>query len=93
MVRKVSVLTADGRTVELRIRSRRRVAVRADKLPTPPPPRMRMMCNGASVELRLAWDKPLHGFYVYYIPAEDYYVLSDALARRAVPCVLYTEHV
>jgi len=90
MVKKVSVLTADGRTVELRIRSRRRVAVRANHLPNPPP-RMRLMCNGAKIELRLTWEAPTHGFYVYYVAAEDYGVLADALekARRAAPCVLY----
>ena len=90
MVRRVSVLAADGRAVELRIRSRRKVAVRADQLPDPPP-RMHLMCNGAKIELRLAWDRPVHGFYVYYVLAEDYCVLSNALekARRAAPCVLY----
>jgi hypothetical protein len=67
MVEKVSVLTADGREAELRIRSRRRVAARAGQLPTPPPPKMFLMCNGAKVELRLTWDKPIHGFYVYYV--------------------------
>jgi hypothetical protein len=94
MVRRVGVLTADGRTVELRIRSRRRVAVRADQLPNPPP-RMCLMCNGDSVELRLTWNKPVHGFYIYYVPAEDYGVLANILEsrRRAWPCVLYTEHV
>jgi len=90
MVRKVSVLTADGRTVELRIRSRRRVAVRANQLPNPPA-RMRLMCNGAKVELRLTWGAPTHGFYVYYVAAEDYGVLEDALekGRGAAPCVLH----
>jgi hypothetical protein len=94
MVRRVSVLTADGYEVELRIRSRRRVAVRARQLPNPPP-RMRLMCNGTSVELRLAWDKPVHGFYVYYVPAEDYSVLADILegGRKTWPCVLYAELV
>ncbi len=95
MVRRISVLTADGYTVELRIRSRRRVAVRADQLLNPPPPRMCLMCNGARVGLRLSWDKPIHGFYVYYVPAEDYRALAEALkrGRSVVPCVLYTEHV
>jgi hypothetical protein len=95
MVKKVSVLTADGREVELRIRSRRKVALRVDQLPNPPPPRMRLMCNGAKVELRLTWDKPTHGFYVYYVPAEDYFVLDDALKKghRAIRCVLFAEHV
>jgi hypothetical protein len=93
MVKKVSVLTADGRTIELRVRSRRRVAVRADQLP--PAPKMYLMCDGARVELRLTWDKPIHGFYVYYVPAEDYCVLTSVLekAHKAAPCVLYTEHV
>jgi len=89
MVEKVSVLTADGREAELRIRSRRRVAVRADQLPSPPPPRMRLMCNGEAVELRLTWDKPVHGFYVYYVPAEDYGALASALENRRVRCVLF----
>jgi len=96
MVKKVSVLTADGYAVELRIRSRRRVAVRADQLPSPPPPRMSLMCNGAKVELRLTWDRPVHGFYVYYVPAEDYCVLEAlALERdcRAARCVLLLVHV
>jgi hypothetical protein len=93
MVEKVSVLTADGREAELRIRSRRRVAARADQLPSPPPPKMFLMCNGARVELRLSWDRPMHGFYVYYVPAEDYGILADALksGRRAMRCVLLTE--
>ncbi len=95
MVRRVSVLTADGRMVELRIRSRRRVAVRADRLLNPPPPRMCLMCNGARIELRLTWSQPTHGFYVYYVTAEDYSVLADVLvkARKTAPCVLYVEHV
>ena len=52
---------------------------------------MHLMCNGAKVELRLTWEAPTHGFYVYYVAAEDYGVLADALekARRAAPCVLY----
>jgi len=35
MVEKINILTADGCTIELRIRSRRRVAVQADQLPNP----------------------------------------------------------
>jgi hypothetical protein len=95
MVRKVSVLTADGRTIELRIRSRRRVAVRADQLLSPMPKKMYLMCNGAKIELRLAWDKPTHGFYVYYVLAEDYCILTSALekAHKVAPCILYTGHV
>jgi hypothetical protein len=95
MVEKINVLTTDGRVVELRIRSRRRVAVRADQLSSPPPPRMHLMCNGSKVEMRLTWDRPMHGFYVYYVPAEDYRALTDALekAHRVVPCVLNPEHV
>jgi len=92
MVKKVTVLTADGREVELRIRSRRRVAIRAEQLPNPPP-RMRLMCNGAAVELRLTWDKPTHGFYVYYVPAEDYDTLAGAVEGRRIRCVLFPEHV
>jgi len=90
MVEKINILTADGRTVELRIRSRRRVAVRADQLPNPPP-RVRLMCNGVGIELRLAWNKPIHGFYVYYVPAEDYHILADVLGKRhkIMPCVLH----
>ena len=49
MVRKVSVLTADGRTVELRIRSRRRVAVRANQLPNP-----RLGCTSCATGPRLS---------------------------------------
>jgi hypothetical protein len=93
MVEKVSVLTADGREVELRVRSRRRVAIRADQLPNPPPPRMRLMCNGAAVELRLTWGRPTHGFYVYYVPAEDYDALASAVERGRARCVLFAEHV
>ncbi len=95
MVEKVSVLTSDGRTVELRIRSRRRVAVRADQLPHPTPKKMCLMCNGARIELRLTWGQPTHGFYVYYVAAEYYSVLADVLekARKTAPCVLYAEHV
>jgi len=90
MVEKISILTADGCTIELRIRSRRRVAVRADQLPNPPP-RMRLMCNGASVELRLTWNKPIHGFYVYYVPAEDYRILAGVLGKghKIISCVLH----
>jgi hypothetical protein len=93
MVKKIGVLMADGRETELRIRSRRRVAVRADLLPNPPPSRMRLMCNGVAVELRLTWDKPTHGFYVYYVPAEDYDTLTSAMERRRIRCVLFAEHV
>ena len=93
MVEKISVLMADGRETELRIRSRRRVAVRAEQLPNPPPSTMRLMCNGVAVELRLTWDKPTHGFYVYYVPAEDYDTLASAVERRRMRCVLFAEHV
>ncbi len=95
MVRRISVLTADGHTVELRVRSRRRVAIQADQLPCPTPKKMYLMCNGARIELRLTWSQPTHGFYVYYVTAEDYSVLADVLekARKIAPCVLYVEHV
>jgi hypothetical protein len=87
MVVKTRVVSKDGRVVELRFRSRRRVAVRESDLPSPPPREIALMCMGQRVEARLVTRQ--FGFAVYYMPADEEEKLAELIEKyEEVPCVL-----
>jgi hypothetical protein len=89
MVLKVKMLDVNGRLVEVRIRSNRRIAVREADLPAPPPDRVVMRCMGEELEMRLVARQ--FGFAIYYMPAAFWRRLLELAAQyETLPCVLST---
>jgi len=87
MVVKVKILTAEGRAIEMRIRSRRRFAFPTADLPNPPPKRLALMCAGERLEMGLTTVQ--FGYAVYYMPAEAWRRFTELAAQHeALPCVL-----
>jgi hypothetical protein len=99
MVVKAKILTAEGRAIEMRIRSNRRIAFSAIDLPNPPPKRIALTCAGERLEAGLTSVQ--FGYAVYYMPAGDWNRLMDfishykpngiwqKLMRDVLPCVLH----
>jgi hypothetical protein len=90
MVVKVEILTAEGRTIEMRIRSNRRIAIHTSNLPNPPPKRIALACAGERLEAGLTSVQ--FGYAVYYMPAGDWNRLMDFMSHykpNVLPCVLH----
>jgi hypothetical protein len=99
MVVKVRILTAEGRPIEMRMRSNRRIAFPTADLPSPLPKRIALACAGERLEAGLTSVQ--FGYAVYYMPAGDWNRLMDfishykpngiwqELMRDVLPCVLH----
>jgi hypothetical protein len=86
MVLKVKMLDVNGRLLEIRIRSNRRIAVREADLPTPPPKTVTLRCMGEQLEMRLVIQQ--FGYAVYYMPADAFRRLAELAGRyETLPCV------